>query len=280
MRAILSPIVALLFFAMPVAARSAAPEAVLKMEPYRKTVALRANIAGRDGLFAFDTAGGLTLLTPDFARKAGLKTWGRMTGYQMMGNRLDSPRLNALTVIMGGKEFKAPVSGTLDLMALYPKDAAPVDGLIALDIFDGKAITIDFPAKLLTIESAASLRERVAGAIEVPVIVGREMQGHGLTVSAGVATSEGMVWLELDSGNGGTVLVSKPFAALLGLDPKVDGPQQAGFALAGGITVSGPAFTPDMIIDGNIGMPFLKDVAITIDLAARRLWIRPAPAPR
>jgi hypothetical protein len=33
------------------------------------------------------------------------------------------------------------------------------------------------------------------------------------------------------------------------------------------------AFTPDMIIDGNIGMPFLKKVVLTLDLRAGRVWI-------
>jgi hypothetical protein len=28
-----------------------------------------------------------------------------------------------------------------------------------------------------------------------------------------------------------------------------------------------------MTIDGNLGMPFLKDYAVTLDLAAGRMWI-------
>ncbi len=276
MRQRLYTCLAVLFLALPAAAQGTAPEAVFKLEPYRKTIALRANVAGRDGLFVFDTAGGLTLLMPEFAAKAGLKPWGRLTGYQMMGTRIDSPRLNELKVIIGGKEFRAPVSGTFNLMSLYPKDAAPVDGLIALDIFAGKVITIDFPAKTLTVESPASLRVRTSGAVAVPLQIGREMQGHALTAAAGVPTSLGMLWMELDSGNGGTILISKPYAALFGLDAKAESPQLVSFDLVKGLKVSGAAFTPDMIIDGNIGMPFLKDVVVTLDLATRHLWITPA----
>ena len=40
---------------------------------------------------------------------------------------------------------------------------------------------------------------------------------------------------------------------------------------------SGPTFTPDMILDGNLGMPFLRDKVLTMDLAQGRLWIA-APA--
>jgi hypothetical protein len=38
----------------------------------------------------------------------------------------------------------------------------------------------------------------------------------------------------------------------------------------------GRAFTPSMIIDGNLGMPFLHDKIVTLDLAQGRLWIQPA----
>ncbi len=103
----------------------------------------------------------------------------------------------------------------------------------------------------------------------------RELQGRALAVSVGVPTPRGPVWMELDSGNGGTILVSKPYASLFKLDAAQAGPQEVDFALdpAGNLRVHGRAFTPDMVIDGNIGMPFLKDVAVTLDLAAGRLWI-------
>ncbi len=52
---------------VPLAVFAAAPQAIYKLEPYRKTVALRAEIGDRKGLFTFDTAGGITLVSPAFA---------------------------------------------------------------------------------------------------------------------------------------------------------------------------------------------------------------------
>jgi hypothetical protein len=38
------------------------------------------------------------------------------------------------------------------------------------------------------------------------------------------------------------------------------------------------AFTPDLIMDGNLGMPFLRNWVITLDLQAGTAWIAPAGA--
>jgi hypothetical protein len=197
----------------------------------------------------------------------------------MMGDRLDVPRVDDLEFEIGGLDLRAPVTGVLDLMKLFPEGAEPVDGLIALDLFAGRAITLDFPAEKLVVESTASLAERAAAGRELPVLLARELQGRALAVSVGVATARGTVWMELDSGNGGTILVSKPYAELLGLDSAVEGPQDAAFEVAPGLVARGTAFAPDMILDGNLGMPFLRDLVVTLDLAAGRLWIAPRPVP-
>lgn len=259
---------------MPFAASSAiAPQAVYKLEPYRKTVALRAHIGDQQGLFTFDTAGGITLMSPAFAAKIGCKPWGRLSGHRMMGDRLDMPRCDDVSLRLGAQTYRLPVAGVFDIASLLPKDAAPVDGSIALDAFAGRAITIDFPGMRLIVESAASLRERTAEAQSLPVSLSRELQGRALAASIGIPTRSGTAWMELDSGNGGTILVAKPYAALLGLDPEEKGPQQADFAISGAMRAQGYAFAPDMILDGNLGMPFLKDKVVTLDLAAGKLWI-------
>jgi hypothetical protein len=256
-------------------ARSAAPEAVFKLEPYRKTVALHASVAGHAGLFVFDTAGGITLLAPAFAKTIGCTPWGRLSGFQMTGNRLDSPRCDNVRISLDGRPFLAPVTAVIDPAPLMAKDAAPVAGSIALDLFTGKAITIDLVHRQLIVETPASLHERVARARPLPLLLSRELQGHALAASVGVPTPHGTAWFELDTGNGGTLLVSQPYASLFGLDPSTKGEQTADIEIAPGLHAHGRAFTPDMIIDGNLGMPFLHDKIVTLDLAQGRLWIQP-----
>ncbi len=255
------------------AATAAQPLAVFKLESYRKTVALHAAVNGHGGLFLLDTAGGITLLSPSFAKAIGCTPWGRLSGFQMMGQRLDGPRCDGIDFQVDGQVLHAPVTLVLDPAPLLAPDAAPVAGSIALDLFAGKTITVDIPGRRLIIESPASLQQRIADAQPLPVLLSREVQGHALAASLGVPTAKGMLWFELDTGNGGTILVSKPYATLFGLDPDADGPQQANFPLAPRLHAQGNAFTPDMILDGNLGMPFLRDKVITLDLQTGRLWI-------
>lgn len=259
-------------------AQAARPEAEIKLEPYRKTIAMHATVAGKEGFFSFDTGGGISLLTPAFAQQAGLKPWGRLNGFTMTGKQLGSPHVDDVPVSLDGHEYRAASMGIYDVAGLFEKNnTQPIDGNLALDIFDGKAITIDFPHWKLTVESPDSLKQRVAGAIELPARLTRESQGRALSVSVGVPTAQGTVWMELDSGNGGTVLVAKPYTRLFQLDPDHNGFQPGRIELAKGLTLASDHFiAADITLDGNIGMPFLKDVALTLDLKAGRAWVRPA----
>lgn len=261
-----------------VAREDAAPSSEIQLSPYRTRLrTVTARVGGQTGTFLFDTAGGLSHVSPAFAERIGCKPWGRLTGFRMMGERMDVPKCNDVDFEMSGAKWRAPVAGVLDMMSFFPKDAPPLDGLIGLDLFAGKAITLDFEKNVLTVESPSSLSARTRGKREAKVRISRELQGAALAVSAAVGTSAGTAWFELDSGNGGTILVSKHVAPLLGLDlTKGDKPQPASFELLGGAAkVEGDTWVPDMIIDGNLGMPFLTKWIITLDLERSRMWLSP-----
>lgn len=258
-------------------AAAATPETVIKLEPYRKTVALRVTANGKTGLFTLDTAGGITIVSPKFAQAIGCKPWGELVGFQMTGNRLAMPRCENVRLTAGSTTLAAPVAGVLDVTPLVAKDAAPVDGSVALDVFAGKAITLDAAALTLTIENPDSLAERVAGARELPVRVAREVGGRALSVFLQVPTPKGPVGLEIDSGNGGTILVSKAVSDALGILAS-DKPRIGRVHLARGIDADGLIFTPDLTIDGNLGMPFLKYWVVTLDLDHGRMWLKRSAA--
>lgn len=255
-----------------------AQTATIDMQHYRTRWTVDAVVAGKTRKFIFDTGGGVTSLSPALAEATGCKPWGRMTGFQMFGGRLDSPRCDNVPITLAGTRYVLPTVGLLDFPKLNPADSS-LDGLLALNVFDQRAITLDLANGHIIVESEKSLKQRVHDMKSLPMRIKREAEGIGLAVVVGVPTSKGLIWLELDSGNGGTILVSKPVAELVGLNPAQSGKQQADFEITDGVRVhSGDAFTPDMIMDGNLGMPFLRNWLVTLDLKAGRAWIGPLKA--
>lgn len=253
-----------------------APIAEVVLEPWRTRWSIRAVIGGVERRLLLDTGAGITLLSPGVLQATGCTPWGRHTGFNMFGKRLDGPHCDDVAVQIAGQSYTAPAVGRVNLAALNPADSL-LDGIAGLDLFDGRAITLDLAHGRLTVESPASLAARIATMRPLPIRIKREVDGLAVAVSAAVPTAQGRLWMELDSGNGGTVLVSKPVARLVGLDSAAQGAQHADFEVLPGVRVrTESAFTPDMIMDGNLGMPFLRQWLVTLDLRNGRAWIAPA----
>lgn len=250
---------------------SAAQTAIrLPLEPYRNRLAARIEVAGKPRLFQFDTAGGITLISPALAKEIGCTPWGNLTGFHMTGTKLSFPRCDAVRMAWKGTPLALPVVGVEDVGS----PESPTDGLLSLDAFAGRTISIDFAAGDFVIETPQSAAERIRGATELPARIARELGGRALSMFVDVPTAHGPLPMELDSGNGGTILVSRNNLALLGLDAKTDAPQTGKFAIAPGIEAQGLIFGPDLVIDGNLGMPFLRDWVVTLDLAQGRVWLK------
>jgi hypothetical protein len=255
---------------------SDAPDApqVIKLERFRKALwTVRVTINGKSGDFLFDTGGGHTLVTSDFARGIGCKFVGRITGYNMFGKRIDTPYCNDVAIQAGTVPLGRGAIGTIDFGTQFAGDKTP-DGLLALDAFDGKVITIDQAAATLTIETPNSLEQRTKSMVELPLRVSRECSARCLSVFLGVPRPEGMTWLILDSAAGGVSLIAKDYAAAFGLDANAKD-QRLRLDVAPGISVDSPVIVTDMIMDGNLGQPFMSRYMITLDLARSRAWLAP-----
>lgn len=254
------------------------PVAVITLVPHRTRWALDVQVGGQPFRFGLDTGGGVTLVSPAAARAAGCTPWGRLSGFQMMGQRIDLPRCDSVAIAVGPLRLQPPVTAVVALEQFEPNDRE-LAGSLALDAFEGRTLTLDLSAGRIVVESPASLAERIRTMTPLPIRLDREASGRALELFTAVRTPQGPLWMELDSGNGGTILVSKPYAALVGLDSTAHGPQTGSFELLTGMPVrSDRMFTPDMIIEGNLGMPFLRSCIITVDLATGRAWIAPAPS--
>ena len=250
---------------------------VMKMEQFRRSVALRVEVGGKERLFQFDTGGGNSFISPEIAKELNCEKGARVVGFRMTGDKLEAPRCDDVALNIGGQRFIVPTAGVYQVGEFNAKGVT-VDGLLALDVFEGKTITMDFAGLRLIVETPESAAARVAGATELPARLIREMGGYALAIDIQVPSKFGHLGFQLDSGNGGTLLIAKPYAAAFGFDPD-KGPRLGSFPIGKGITASGLVMPAGITLDGNLGMPFLKNYLVTLDLAAGRVWLAPNPVP-
>jgi hypothetical protein len=237
---------------------------------------IRAKVKGHDGLFVFDTGGGITYISPEFAQLIGCKPWGQLSGFVLTGQRLDMKRCDNLPFEIDAQKFTVPIGGVFDLMKFMPPNVPKIDGSIGLDLFAGRALTLSLADQTLVVESAPSLKQRMKQGKEISIRLVREVEGLALAIVVGVETSEGIAWMEIDSGNGGANVIAKHIAPLLNLKTGIKEPQPADFKLVGGIPVTGNARVNEtLIMDGNIGTRFLINWDLTLDLDAGRAWLTP-----
>ena len=237
---------------------------------------LQAAIAGHRGLFLFDTGAGVTVVTPAAARLSGCRPWGRLTGFRATGQRLDTQRCDGLRLQIAGESFTSPIASVLDLAPLVGPGGPALSGLLALDAFANRAITIRPLAHEIVVETAASLTARTRSAREIAIRLVRDVEGVALSADAAVPTPSGQAWMELDVGNLGPILVGEHIAPLLKLAAGAAGRQTVHFSLSGGVPVQGPARVLNLIMDGDIGQSVLSHWDVTLDLAQGRAWFQPA----
>ena len=249
---------------------------VIKLQRFRKALwKVHVTIKGKPGDFLLDTGGGVTLLAEDYAKAIACKFWGRTTGYNMFGKRSEGPHCDNVQIEAGAVALTRVNVGHIDFGEQFSGDKTP-DGLLSLDAFDGKAITLDQAAGTLTIETARSLALRTKAMKRLPIRVSRECSARCLSVFLGVPTAEGMTWLILDSGAGGVSLIAKDYARVFGLDPNAK-EQRLKYQIAPDVTVDSPVLVTDMIMDGNLGQPFMSQYVMTLDLGQGRLWVAKNP---
>ena len=162
-----------------------------------------------------------------------------------------------ITFDLSGQKLLAPVVSTVEIMKFLGPDVPAVDGSLGLDLFAHRTITI-IPRKAIVMESPSSLAERIRTATGIPHTDGSGCGSIALSVDGAVRTPEGLAWMELDGGNGGSLVVANHIASLLGLPTDMTTPQLGRFELANGMAVEGTIRTRDLIMDGNIAAQFLN----------------------
>lgn len=250
---------------------------VIRLKPvFGGQLTFSANVGGQPRLFLLDTGGGATVIAPSLATRIGCKPWGQVTGFGMRGQRLDLKRCDDFRIEAAGLTLTAPTAGVYDILKGAPKDTPAIVGSVGLDMFVGRVVTLDIGHGTLTIETPASLKSRLKSARLLTSRFERDAQGLALEPLVAIETPQGRVWLEIDSGSDGAVIVNRPIAAVLAADPNRSGAQQLRLRLAGGPEIRTSGHVEDLIRDGNIGVHVLRHWIVTSDAERRRVWIAPS----
>jgi hypothetical protein len=221
--------------------------------------------------FLFDTGGGVTVISPALAARLGCTPAGRLTGYRMLGQRLESPVCRDVALQVGGVSARRDAA-VMELQP-YGPDGPRVDGMVSLHTLAPHALTVDMAAGRLTVETPASLARRVRGMTPLRARLATGLEGGELDAYVGVPVGPAEAWLLWDSNHGGPTFVAPWLATLLGAD-SAGGAVDAALALGPGAPVRTPVQRQAALIhDGVLGGGLVARAEWTIDLAGGRLWV-------
>lgn len=268
----LAPFLLLAPFARHAAWREDPVELTLK--PYVASLrTVDIEIGGKPATCLFDTGGGFTVVTPKVAAAAGAELFGRGTGFRHDGSRVDGPRATPIAMRIGPITRSEEV-GVIDLDAML-KGLPPIAGVVCLETFGRRAITVDFARNRVWIETAASLADRVKEMRELRVRIGHQAGGASVDLFVAVEGKHGPQWFELDCANTQGVLIAPHALPELGLSPPDAGkPLEAELPLVGFGKVRAKAAVKEMIYDGLLDAGFFERHVVAIDLAAGRAWVK------
>ncbi len=248
-------------------APAASPEgtpAALALQPYfRELKAVRLSAGGRPLTMLLDTGGGATLITPEVAAQIGCTPFGRDAGHRMTGEAVEFQRCESLTVSSAAWKRRIEPVGVFDIGRLLPPELPKLDGVLALDAFEGDVVTLDWAAGRVTVHAPAD----AAGATMtsgVPVRIATGDNGRFYSALLPVAAARGGLWFLLDSGNIRGTLVARHVARDRRLDITENGDAVLKIGARPPVTLR--METADLDIDGAVGTAWLMLGPVTLDL--------------
>jgi hypothetical protein len=230
--------------------------------------------------FLFDTGGGITTITPAIAKEIGCEPFGQISGFNAGGMRLDFKRCDNVDLKVGDLPTRVNTA-VFEIMHFFSPETKEIGGIISLQTFAEKVITIDLSGNRLTVETENSLAERIKDVKPLESRLG--IQGGGAVVDIFVAanTPKGKIWMEFDTGNFSAMLFSPHAQEMLGIN--FDAPNRAKMTkpvkldLIGLGTIEAPARERSMIYDGMLNYDTISRMVVTIDVKNGKMWAKMNP---
>jgi len=219
----------------------------------------------------FDSGGGETLLAPRVADDIPCVPAGRSVGFRMSGERVEWPLCDHVSLNLAGQTVVDSVTGIWDVMTILPEGLPRLDGIISLETFRDRLLTLNLAESKLELHTEGTFRQRVETMLPVPMRLATGNDGSQLTVflDGRLSGSDLSAWFLLDSGNLAETLLA----------PHVRNEAAASdvtILLSDSLAVTAPGRTADIIYDGALSEAFLRQLIVALDLERGRAWVAPA----
>lgn len=248
---------------------SVAAAVEVPLVPYiGRLVTVDATIQGEPVRLLFDTGGGETFISPAIAGKIGCAPSGRGAGLRASGERIDFQYCPDVTIGIGGLPFDHPQVAVWDVQAVLSEGVPTVDGVLSLNSFARQPVTLDLERRQLTLETAGSLRQRIASMNELQTRFATGSDGDELTVFVRV-TAPTAGWFLIDSANLDVVRIADRFRSP---EASAEGTWEAQLKLEGIPGMKTTFRAADIIYDGMLSEEVLRQWTLTFDLAGQRVW--------
>jgi hypothetical protein len=244
-----------------------------------------------ESCFVLDSGIGLTLVSAAVADLVGCVPSGeRFSGRRMSGQEVEVTLASPTTIACGDLERTDGGVGIFDTSG-FPEAFADIGGFLSLAFFDEAPFTVDYPRRVVELETPETLAARATAGRRVGVRVERD--GPSVTFHLPLTLPDGRsVEVEVDMGSGELILDER-LAPELGVALEgpgvrtVEGTDETGHTyrrsfttLDGGIHPTGaPELVQDapavmfqrIVYDGLLGDDFLRRFAVTFDVGGGRM---------
>jgi hypothetical protein len=240
-----------------------------------KTPTVEVVIGGKTRLFYFDSGGGISLISPALAREIGCTPLGDLTGYNAGGVKMSGPRCEDVAFSINGFSAARDM-GVMDPNQFFPNSDGKLDGSIALDAFDGRALTMDLAGNRLIVETEKSLKSRTKQMKPLMARTSREMGGAALDIFIAAQTPNGRIWMLADTGNTNKMLFTPSAQKQLGINfddavgEKRIKPVKINLINLGEVEME--SRSREMIYDGMLNYDLLAKMVLTADFSTGKVW--------
>jgi len=228
----------------------------------------------------FDSGGSETIISPEIAQLLDRRVYGRNSGFRMSGEMVKFQRCDNVNLKIGGVPLYFSQVGVWDIMSILPKDFPKLDGIISLQSFSPKKLTIDLRNNRLVVETERSFARRIIAMTRVAATFSNGLLGGEVNLFLNVPLNGRVYRFLFDTGNVDKARLSPSTAREFGLNYEAEANQclavgKIKLPIANKL-IETEACVQDIIYDGALDFAFISQSVYTIDLLNKRVWAQPS----